>query len=344
MTEKSGKGIKKIKLKRDDPPPEKLTFEVDPEDLIVSKDEELEVDEFFDQPGYSYAITRTLPNDGFVGTLQSPIGYQEIMDHFGGGQYLLLRKKGHLLAGRRGIKIAGDPKPIKGNDDLVEELKRENEKLRNQAPVNPVPQTSILDNPKIQELLVLRAIGGQSDSNNNALLLKLLGDSGDQKVKLLLEGMKMGRDFAEGKEPEEEGGGTVEKVVSMIASLLDRKNVELKTVNRIGDRVTATHTKVGTEDVKTKLGEEQMVWDNLIEKVENMILDGIEKKKPPAEISASIKVIASPIVISMLGGLTPEAMLELLKNEYADNPEVTQMLQLQENQVYLTQILEELKK
>jgi hypothetical protein len=324
----------------------KLTFDIDPEELAKLEEEkkgeveELEVDEFFDQPGYSYAITRTFPNDGFVGTLQSPIGYQEIMDHFGGGQYLLLRKKGHLLAGRRAIKIAGDPKPIKGNDDLLESLKRENEELKNRAPANPSPQASLLDNPKIQELLVLRAIGGQSDS----LLLKLLGDSGDQKVKLLIEGMKMGRDIAEGKEPEEEGGGIVEKVVSTIASLLDRKSVEMKTVNKIGDRVTATHTKVGSEDVKTNLGEEQMVWDNLIEKVENMILDGIEKKTPPAEISAKIKVLASPVLISMLGGLTPEAMLQVLKDEYVDNPEVSQMLQLQENQVYLTQILEELKK
>jgi len=343
---------------------DKLTFIMDPSDLVEIEKEKEEVvikvapDDFFESDeGVEYHVTRILPkgpDEGFINVFPAPFRYEDLKRDYGGGTYRIQKKnsqtKKFLATGT--FKIAGPPGPPKVAGDLsgnsfeliLKRMSDVEESIKNPRDSSG----SVLDPKFFQQLLASKLLLQAGGSNDNSALISFISKSGDNQLKALLQGIELASKFSEGGHIEEEEGTIWDKLASAIApaivSVLDRKNLEIKTVNRTPAGVTATHTRVGSEDVKTNLGEEQMVWDNLIEKVENMILDGIENKKPPVEISASIKVIASPIVISMLGGLTPEAMLELLKNEYADNPEVSQMLQLQENQVYLTQILEELKK
>ncbi len=345
--------------------PGKLTFELDPDPDLEQieyykkeKEEKVAPDDFFgSDEGVEYHVTRILPkgiDEGFINVFPAPFRYEDLKRDYGGGTYRIQKKnsatKKFLATGN--FKIAGPPGAPKIVGDLsgnsVELLLKKVSDLEESIKNPQSPSGSVLDPKFFQQLLASKLLLQAGGSNDNSALISFISKSGDNQLKALLQGIELASKFSEGGRIEEEEGTIWDKLASAIApaivSVLDRKNLEIKTVNRTADHVIATHTKVGAVDVKTNLGEEQMIWDNLIEKVENMILDGIEKKTPPAEISARIKVIASPIVITILGGLTPEAMLDLLKNEYAYNPEISQLLQLQNNQAYLTQILEELKK
>jgi hypothetical protein len=319
-------------------------FEIDENELLhQQKEEEREsednTDEFFDQSGYEYRVSRVFPNDGFLGTIPSPSGFQAIKDAYGGGIYNLLRIRldTRKLAGKRTIKVAGPPKPVEAESTSFEDLRRENEQLKGQ--LSGKKTDSLLDNPRIQELLVLKSLGGSSD--NNAMILKLLADSGDKKVEALLEGMQLGRTLSGNVEPEETS--IWEKLASGVISLLERKGIEFKTVNRSGQELKATHTKITTQEPKPE-APEQMLWQNLIEELTDIILDGIEQKIPPAEVATQIKVTAGSFLLSLVRNLSPDQLLSFLESRYADDPEIMAHLKNPETRTYLTNILEELKK
>jgi len=330
-----------------------LTFTLD-EGELTDLEYQKSLDEFFgDEEAIEYRVERIRPKgegiEGYLGLHSSPFTFEDLKSLYGGGVYRIVKQKAGggkaALLGAKTVTVAGVPKVTsQDNQDKFsphEDLRAEIRALREE--INKPKGNTVFTPDFVQELVTAKLLldkGNNGGTNNE--LIKMLVASGDKKFEGLLEGIELAKTLDRGG-TEEEPSSWIEKLGSIVAQYLERKNVEVSTVKRSPQSVDGAQIKV-TPTPQNPETPEQMLWKNLIEELTDIILDGIEQKVPAAEVATEIKTTAGSFLLSLVRNLGPDQMLSFLESRYADDPDVMAHLKNPETRTYLTQILEELKK
>jgi hypothetical protein len=330
-----------------------LTFTLD-EGELTDLEYQKSLDEFFgDEEAIEYRVERIRPKgegiEGYLGMHSSPFTFEDLRTLYGGGVYRIVKQKAGggkaALLGAKTVTVAGVPKVTsQDNQDRVsphEDLRAEIRALREE--INKPKGNTVFTPDFVQELVTAKLLldKGNNGGNNNELI-KLLVASGDKKFEGLLEGIELAKTLDRGDSAEAEPSSWIEKLGSMVAQYLERKSVEVSTVKRSpqgtdGAQIKVTPTTPNPEP-------EQMLFQNLIDEVTDIVLDGIEHKIPAAEAAAEIKTTTGSFLLALVNNLSLDQMLGFLESRYGNDPDFMTHLKNPDTRIYLTQILEELKK
>jgi len=346
MSEKKGKEEK--------PEKKSLLLEID-ESQLTDLEYERSLDEFFgDQDSIEYRVERIRPKgegiEGFLDVHTAPFTFQDLKTLYGGGTYRIVKQKAGggkgALLGAKNVTIAGQPKmpsqDIQDKGSPHEDLRAEIRQLKEE--ITRPRGNSVFTPDFVQELVTAKLLLDKGNSTgSNAELVKLLVQSGDKKFEGLLEGIELGKRLEGGGSTEEGEGSWLKPIAEMVARILQGKNLELNTVKRTDTGTDAAQVKV-TPQPQIQEAPEQVMFQNLIAEVEELILEGIEKKTPAAQLARKVKQTAGSFILSFLSGLNADQVLAFLDQRYVADEEVAPHLKNPETRVYLAQVLEELKK